>query len=74
MKDTFKVFIAGLFLLLLSGLTPACGQGTGSIRGTVKDAKTGEVVIGGTVRLDGTTLGDQTDANGKFTLAKVPAG
>lgn len=74
MKDTYKLFIAGLFLLLLSGLTPAFGQSTGSIRGILKDAKTGEVVIGGTVRLDGTTLGDQTDVNGKFTLAKVPVG
>lgn len=74
MKETFRLLIAGLLYLLPGVLTPALGQAIGSIRGTVKDAKTGEAIIGGTVRLDGTTLGDQTDANGKFTLVKVPAG
>lgn len=46
---------------------------TGTIQGTVTDAKTKEALIGCTVRIDGTQLGASTDAEGKFTINKVPA-
>ncbi len=74
MKYIFKLLTATCFILLLGGSLAAFGQGTGTIKGRLKDAKTGEAVIGGTVRLDGTTLGTQTDVEGAFVLAKVPAG
>lgn len=44
-----------------------------TIKGTVKDASTGEVLVGVTIVLKGTTMGQITDINGKFSLT-VPAG
>jgi len=38
------------------------------VKGTVKDASSGEALIGVTVRVQGTTLGTLTDINGKFSL------
>ena len=63
-----------LFSLLFSllSITVSFAQ-TGTIRGSVKDAKTKEVLIGCTVRIDGTTTGAATDIEGNFTIANVPA-
>mgnify|MGYP002777784630 CR=1 FL=1 len=61
-----------LSLFLLSALS-ALAQ-TGTLRGTIKDLKTKEPIIGGSVRIDGTTIGALTDVQGGFTVANVPAG
>ncbi|WP_324677162.1 TonB-dependent receptor [Hymenobacter sp. GOD-10R] len=63
-----------VFLLSCGSVVAAVAQGTGSIKGLIKDAKTSETVVGGTVRLEGTTLGEQTDADGNFTIKQIPAG
>jgi len=47
---------------------------TGEITGSVSDKTSHEPLVGATVTIDGTTLATITDANGKFTLKKVPAG
>jgi TonB-dependent receptor len=47
---------------------------SGTIRGTIKDAVSKEDIIGGTVKVEGTTLGVLTDINGFFQISKVPAG
>ncbi len=60
-----------IFFSLLS-ISVAFAQ-TGTIRGTIKDAKTKEALIGCTVRIDGTTIGAATDIEGNFTIANVPA-
>ena len=39
-----------------------------TVKGTVKDATTGEALIGVTVVVKGTTTGQLTDINGKFTI------
>lgn len=39
-----------------------------AVKGTVKDAATGEALIGVTVVVKGTTTGQLTDINGKFTI------
>ncbi|MFC7671077.1 carboxypeptidase-like regulatory domain-containing protein [Hymenobacter humi] len=49
-------------------------QSGGTIRGTVREAKTQEPVIGASVVVDGTSIGIATDLDGTFSLAKVPAG
>ena len=41
------------------------------VRGTIKDATTGEPLIGVTVMVKGTTLGTLTDINGQFSL-RIP--
>lgn len=63
-----------LSLLLLCGLGFQANAQQGTIRGTIKDAKTQEVLIGATVRVAGTTTGVSTDVEGFFTLPKLSAG
>ncbi len=59
-----------IFSLLFSSASFAQ---TGTIRGSIKDAKTKEALIGATVRIDGTTTGAVTDIEGNFTIGNVPA-
>ena len=75
MRDicTNRITIATIWLILCA-FTPSFAQGVGTLKGSVEDAKTHEAIIGGTVRLDGTTIGTQTDPTGHFELTKVPAG
>ncbi|NRB50177.1 MAG: TonB-dependent receptor [Saprospiraceae bacterium] len=44
------------------------------LRGNVYDQDTGEPIAFGTIRLQGTDLGTNTDLNGFFSLGNVPAG
>ncbi len=61
-------------LMLICSLTTAlAGSEPGTfqqnnITGTVKDAATGEPLVGVTVIIKGTTVGALTDANGKFSI------
>ena len=61
--------------LLLASAPAALGaqDGAGSIRGVVSTAA-GAPLFGASVRVGGTTLGAQTDAGGRFTVTRVPAG
>lgn len=47
---------------------------TGKIAGTVRDASTGEPLIGANLVLQGTVLGASTDADGYFFILNVPPG
>jgi outer membrane receptor protein involved in Fe transport len=47
---------------------------TGKISGKVSDKKTGETLIGVTVKIKGTTKGASTDSDGKFVLNLLAAG
>lgn len=49
-------------------------QATGKITGVIKDAKTGETLIGVSVKLSGTNRGVSTDATGKYALSAISAG
>ncbi|MBO0936561.1 TonB-dependent receptor [Fibrella sp. HMF5335] len=64
-----------LFFSLLLTATAAFSQ-TGVLRGTIRDGKTNEAIIGATVQIMGTAtpIGGSTDVNGQFELSKVPAG
>lgn len=64
--------LAGLALLIATA-TAASAQ-TGTITGLVADGVTDEPIPGATVRLEGTTLGASTDADGEYVLSRVPAG
>jgi TonB-dependent receptor len=67
-----KTAFSAFFFTLLS-FTVGFAQ-NGILKGTIKDATTQEGVIGGTVRLAGTTLAEQTNLDGSFILSNVPAG
>ncbi|QJW92117.1 TonB-dependent receptor plug domain-containing protein [Spirosoma taeanense] len=60
--------------ILLTLISCAVLAQTGTVRGTVKDGKTKEALIGCTVRIDGTQLGGTTDIEGGFAITNVPAG
>lgn len=72
MKKTILFALAISFLILISSFTQA--QTTGKIAGTIKDAKTGETLIGATVLVEGTTTGAATNVDGKYILNNVSAG
>jgi len=59
-------------LVLFLGIT-AYAQ-TGKISGVVSDKKTGETLIGVTVKIKGTTKGVSTDVDGKYTLQAMANG
>lgn len=61
-----------ILLFALFGSLVAFSQG--SIGGIVKDAMTGEPIIGANVVIQGTQLGSSTDLEGKFLINNVAAG
>lgn len=66
-----KKVLSAIFLFLVAG-SSLWAQGT--VRGNVYDKASGEPIIYGTVRLDGTTTGVNTDIDGFFSMTNVPAG
>lgn len=65
---------SAIFLLIVNCIPAGLfAQSTGTLSGTVTDAKTGEPLIGATVLLEGTELGDATDVNGRYTITNIPA-
>jgi hypothetical protein len=64
--------ILPILMLLLFPYILAAQKGT--IRGTVKDAKTGETLIGTSIVIQGTTTGTVTDFDGNFTVPPVEPG
>ena len=67
----FFIFLA---LALAVASVPALGQGTAVIRGRITDAATNAPLTGVQVRVEGTTIGAVTDADGAFTITGAPAG
>jgi outer membrane receptor protein involved in Fe transport len=68
----YWMFVSIITLLLLS--SAAYGQNRSRITGTVKDAKTGEPLIGTNVIVEGLNLGAATDIEGKYFIVNVPVG
>ncbi|MDK2976853.1 MAG: hypothetical protein PWP06_1328 [Candidatus Marinimicrobia bacterium] len=67
---------ARLLTWILAVILPvlAWGQTTGKISGVVKDAKTGNPLIGANVIVTDSQLGAATGADGSFVILNVPAG
>jgi outer membrane receptor for Fe3+-dicitrate len=61
-----------LFVFICSSIL-ASAQ-TGSISGTITDAKAKEAIIGGSVLVQGTQVGTSTDIDGKFTISNLKPG
>jgi outer membrane receptor protein involved in Fe transport len=64
----------GLLVFAFISLSFLVSAQTGSITGTLIDAKTKEAIPGGSVLIEGTSLGTSTDLEGKFILHNVPVG
>ncbi len=69
-----RIFIKSSILILLTLIVGAGVYAQGTVRGFVYNDKSGEVEIGATVYLKGTTMGAATDVNGFYSITKIPAG
>lgn len=65
-----KAIITVLFVIISAAVFAQAGK----ISGKVSDKKTGETLIGVTVKIKGTTKGSSTDVDGKFVLGGLDAG
>ncbi|MEQ8525336.1 TonB-dependent receptor [Gracilimonas sp.] len=59
-------------LLMLPQFSNA--QSAATISGTITDQKTGDLLPGASILVEGTSIGTSTNADGKYTLNSVPAG
>lgn len=57
---------------MLAGI--ALAANTGTVSGRVTDKQTGEALIGASVVVEGTELGNATDLNGQYQIINVPPG
>jgi outer membrane receptor protein involved in Fe transport len=73
LKSQLKLKQAIITLLFVIIGTAAFAQ-TGRISGKVSDDKTGETLIGVTVKIAGTTKGTSTDVEGRYSINGVAAG
>ncbi len=71
--DLFKIGII-LISVLTVVTSSADAQNRSRITGTVKDAKSGENLVGVNVVVQGTSLGAATDINGQYFIVNVPVG
>jgi outer membrane receptor protein involved in Fe transport len=62
-----------LFLFLFTPFIIYSGT-TGKLAGTIKDAQTGESLVGANVIIEGTSFGSATNVNGEYVLLNVPPG
>jgi len=62
-----------VFMVIL--ITAVCVAGTvGKISGTIRDAKSGQPLIGVNVSILGTSMGAATDVNGYYVILNIPPG
>src|SRR5512136_1507157 len=66
-----KVLFMVALVLLSAGVAFA---GNGKITGVVKDASTGEPVVGANIVIEGTLMRTATDAKGVYVIQAVPPG
>ncbi len=67
-----KITILAL-LLFLSASQYYAGV-SGKLKGTIKDADTGEPLIGANIMIEGTTMGAASDENGEYFIINIPPG
>ena len=70
MKSITSKFI--LLIFLLASAYAGISQNTGTLSGYVRDARTGDALIGATVQMDGTEKGTVTDVDGFFEITDIP--
>ena len=72
MRRSYTFFL--IIFLLTMPVFIMYGQGSGQIRGVVKDSTTGDVLYGANVWLQGSSMGAAADIEGKYRITNVPAG
>lgn len=61
-------------LLMLAAALETLAGTTGKIAGKIRDAESGEPLVGVSVLIDGTTMGASSDVDGNFVLVNIPPG
>ncbi|WP_407430485.1 TonB-dependent receptor domain-containing protein [Arcticibacter sp.] len=74
MKRLFDLKFTALFIFLTLHVFSAAAQSVGKIAGKVTDKKTGEALIGLTVKVQGSTKGTSTDIEGRYSISGLTAG
>ena len=76
MRYSRSVWFVGVVIGLAApwGADPAAAQGTGVVRGTVRDTADGRPIEAAQVGLVGQRLGATTSASGQYVIREVPAG
>ena len=72
--DTKRIFVTLLLFLIMEALPILAFAQVGRLTGTVTDAATGTPIPGATVLLEGTTIGQATDAEGRYLIIGIPPG
>ncbi|MCB0520506.1 MAG: TonB-dependent receptor [Saprospiraceae bacterium] len=67
-----KILFSFFFLTCCTLILQA--QKGGTVRGNIYDKGSGDPILYGTVQLEGTTIGANTDENGFFSIGNIPAG
>ncbi len=70
----FMLPLNAVAILCLMLAVPLFGQNKAIISGTIRDAGTGETLIGVNVLVSGTYYGAATDGNGRYTIREVNPG
>lgn len=68
------IFLISLLALTINFFNSPILAAGASIDGYVKDAKTGEPLVGANIMLIGTGMGNATNLNGRYVIANVPPG
>lgn len=71
-RSVLRLVAVGFFAFLLAPVATA--QGRAGVSGTVRDATTGETLLGATVVVEGTTVGTATNAQGLYALGGLAPG
>lgn len=74
MKRLFDLKFTALFIFLTLHVFSVAAQSVGKIAGKVTDKKTGEALIGLTVKVQGSTKGTSTDVEGRYSIPGLTAG
>ena len=72
-KNYYNFKVTGLLILFILNVLSVAAQ-TGRISGKVTDKKTGEPLIGLTVKVEGTAKGVSTDVEGRYNIGGLAAG
>jgi outer membrane receptor for ferrienterochelin and colicin len=62
------------FLLLFAVISTAQAGNTGKIAGTIKDAQTGEALVGANIQIEGTSQGAAANIDGYYVILNIPPG
>ena len=69
-----NIYVLSILILALAFISNSTLATSAGLEGNIKDATTGEPLIGANVILLGTSLGAAADSHGKYVISNVPSG